>query len=490
MKNSIDLSTQALAEKAKREKARRRLSSFCEYVYPDYLSSWHTELLCEALEKVDAGEIRFLLVEMPPRHSKSLHVSQLFPAWVVGKNKDTPIIVSSYSGDLAVDHGRETRNLIESPTYKNIFKTKLAPDSTAKGKWNTDGKGAYNAAGVGGSITGKGAKIFVIDDPLKDRKEADSILIRDDRFKWMRSVARTRLTPDGAMIITHTRWHDDDMIGRLTAEGDYVNYFDWLDGKRAKWVRLSFPAIATEDEPYRKMGEALWPNRYSLEELNSLKADIGGYEWSALYQQNPIDEDNRVFHKEWFKKREYAELEELNTSNYLTIDTKATNKQDAGSDYIGITFNFVDNQGVWNLMSERRKMSSKDLVDFLFTSHTNYKLIKIGIEKTAYTEGLAVYLDEEMRRRNHYLPIVELSHGGTKKEIRIESLQPRYERGAVYHLVKYGKNTCADLEEELLRFPKAINDDASDATAYQNQIVEYIELDDQDDVSLYNSEYT
>lgn len=470
---------------ARRELARRNLADFCEYVYPGYIRNWHTDILCEALEHVFNGDIRFFLVEMPPRHSKSLHVSQLFPAWAVGKDKDVPIIVSSYSGDLATDHGRETRNLIDSPEYQNIFATRLAPDSTAKGKWNTNGKGAYNAAGVGGSITGKGAKFFIIDDPFKDRKEADSLLIRDDRDKWRKSVARTRLTPDGAMIIMHTRWHDDDIIGRVVVENDWVDYFAWKAGKRAKWVRLTLPAIAERDEPYRKEGEALWPNRYDLTELKSIKEDVGSYEWSALYQQNPVDEENRVFKKEWFKYKAYEEVLDQNCTAYLTVDTKATNKQNDGSDYIGITFNFVDQLGNWHLMSERIKLSGKNLVDFLFTSHTNYKLSKIGLEKTAYTEGLATYLDEEMRRRGHYLPIVELTHGGTKKEIRIEGLQPRYERGAIFHLTRYGRNMCVDLEEELLRFPKAINDDASDSAAYQAQVAEYIPEGTEEDLSIY-----
>lgn len=474
MKNSPNLQKKAKAELAKRQLAKRRLANFCEYVYEGYLRSWHTDLLCEVLEKVEKGEIRFLLIELPPRHSKSLHVSQLFPAWVVGRDKNKSVIVSSYSGDLATDHGRETRNLIKSKRYQNIFDTKLAPDSDAKGKWNTDGKGAYNAAGVGGSITGKGADIFVVDDPLKDRKEADSLPIRDDRYKWLRSVARTRLTPDGAMVIMHTRWHDDDMIGRIEAEDDWVDYFEWLrNGSNKQWVRLTLPAIAEHDEPHRKAGEALWPARYDLTELSAIKKDIGSYEWSALYQQNPIDEENRVFKQEWFKYRDYDEVMDMNCVSFMTIDTKATNKKEAGTDYIGITIDFVDQLGNWNLMSERRKMSGKELVDFLFTAHTNYNLSKIGIEKTAYTEGLETYLDQEMRQRKHFLPLVELSHGGTKKEIRIEGLQPRYERGAVFHIMRYGKNTCVDLEEELLRFPVAVNDDASDSAAYLNQVVEY-----------------
>lgn len=401
----------------------------------------------------------------------------------MGRNKDTDMIVASYSGDLAVAHGRETRNLIGTKKYQNVFKdTSLAPDSKAKGTWNTTGKGAYNAAGVGGSITGKGAKIFIIDDPFKDRKEAESVLIRDDRDSWRKSVARTRLTPDGAMVILHTRWHDDDMIGRIVAMDDYIDYFEWEKLHEAgepstkTWVRMTLPAIAEQDEPFRKAGEALWPGRYDLKELALIKGDLGGYEWSALYQQSPVDDEHRVFRPEWFKYRQMEEILSLNTTNYMTVDTKGTSKEESGSDYIGITINYVDNSGNWNFKSWRVRMSSKDLIDFFFTAHINFKLTRIGIEKTMYTEGLEVYLDEEMKKRQHFLPIVELKHGGTRKEIRIEGLQPRYERGAIFHIMEYGKNTCADLEEELLRFPKAVNDDASDSAAYQPQVVRPVDL--------------
>ena len=477
MTNSIELSKKAKAQKAKREKARRYFKHYPELVYPDYKKSWHIDVLCDALQAVYDGDIRFLIVEEPPRHSKSLHVSQLFPSWVFGKNEDETIIVSSYSGDLATDHGRETRKLMQSQEYKNIFETELAQDSNAKSKFNTKGKGAYNAAGVGGSITGKGARFFVIDDPFKDRKEADSQLIRDDRDRWRKSVARTRLTPDGRMIITHTRWHDDDVVGRILTTDTWVSYWDWLkltkeEREQYKWVRLKLPGIAEIDEPYRKKGEALWEDHYSLKELESIKEDLGSYEWSALYQQNPVDEENRVFRPEWFKTKELEEVRATATTNLMTIDTKATNKADEGTDYIGVTINHVQTDGVWNFISKRFKFSTKELVDFLFTAHTNYKLDKIGLEKTAFTEGMQQYLEEEMRKRNHYLPIVELKHGGTKKEIRIESLQPRYERGGINHITINGVNQCVDLEEELLRFPMAANDDASDSAAYQNQLIQ------------------
>lgn len=449
-----------------RELARRNLLNFNKYVYPNYKVNWHIELLCQALDLVIEGKIRFLIVEMPPRHSKSLNVSQLFPAYVVGRNKDDSVIVASYSGDLATDHGRETRNLIATQEYQNIFDTKLAADSNAKGKWNTNGKGAYNAAGVGGSITGKGAKYFVVDDPFKDRKEADSELIREERWKWFRSVARTRLTPDGGMVLMHTRWHDDDLIGKVTREDDWVDYFDFLEGKKAKWVRLTLPAIAEKDEKYRKQGEALWPGHYNLDELMSIKSDLGSYEWSALYQQNPLDEESQEFKKHWFKEVEMYEVDKFQTRRFITIDTAISEK--AISDNTGITINYVNQQNFWHLKAFKIKVSPTDLIELLFTLFDSVRPEKIGIEKTIYLQAIKPFLDEEMRRRNKFLPIVELDHQQTAKELRIRGLTPRYENGSIFHI----KGECKDLEEELLRFPKSVHDDVMDSAAYQSQIAE------------------
>lgn len=469
---------------AKRELARRHFINFCEYVYPGYKRNWHIDLLADALERTITGEIRFLLVEMPPRHSKSIHVSQMFPAYVMGRDKDVPVIVASYSGDLATDHGRETRNLIDSQEYKNVFPgTSLAPDSQAKGKWHTNGKGSYNALGVGGSATGKGARYFVIDDPFKDREEADSEVVRESRYKWYRSVARTRLTPDGSMIIMHTRWHDDDLIGRLVKDGeDWVDYFDFVQGtKTAKWVRLRLPAIAEHDEVYRKEGESLWPQQFDLSELADIKKTLGSYEWSALYQQNPIDSENQEFRKQWFLPIDWHEVRKKHTRNFLTIDTAISKK--ASADFTAVVRNYVDRANKWHIASQRYKISPTELIDLLFKLYDEEKYEKIGIEKTIYLDAIKPFLDDEMRKRNKFLPIVELTHNETQKETRIRSLIPRYESKSVFHIEKEN----LDLEEELLRFPKGTHDDLADALAYQSQIAQPPEyISPADALSRYN----
>lgn len=462
--SSQDLKNEAIAELARRELARRHFRNFCGYIDEDYIEGWHTKLICDVLERVESGEIRFLMIEAPPRHSKSMHVSQKFPAWVVGRDKNSDVIVSSYSGDLAIDHGRETRNLIETQAYKNVFpNTSLAEDSSAKGKWNTNGKGAYNAVGVGGSSTGKGADFFVVDDPFKDRKEADSANIREDRWKWLRSVARTRLSPTGAMIIMHTRWHEDDIIGRLT-EGenkeDWVDYFDYLKGKRAKWVRLTLPAIAERDEKYRKKGDPLWPERYPLTELMDIKSAVGPYEWNALYQAKPVDDANRKFKKEWFHYRSMAEVEKMRTRKFATIDPNL--KKSDESDYCGVTRNYINERGEWNLRSNRYRVDSAQVIDLIFLLHDE-RFEKIGIEEGAFSYVVEPFLKEEMRKRGKFPNVVPLKHGGRMKETRIEGLVPWYNNGQVFHIV----GECEELEEELLVFPRGVHDDCADSTAYQ-----------------------
>lgn len=437
---------------AKRELARRHLKDFVLYNFDDYKVNWHHEVIFEKLEAVERGEIKRLMLFLPPRHGKSEIGSIQFPAWLMGRDKDRNIIEASYSGDLATDFGRQTRNLIKSQKYQNIFNgVNLAEDSEAKGKWNTNGRGAYNAVGVGGATTGKGADFLIIDDPIKNRQDAESEVVRDNAWNWYRSTARTRLSPGGAVILIMTRWHDDDLAGRILQ-------------KPAGWEIVKFPAIAEQDEEYRKQGEALWADFFTKEILDQTKEDIGGYEWSALYQQNPIDEENQEFHKHWFKQRDWAEIEKLKTRRFLTIDTAISEK--ASADYTGLCDNTVDWENNWNLKAWQMKVNPKELIDLLFNLHESRSYEKIGIEKTIYLDTLKPFLDEEQRKRNRFLPIVDLEHNQTKKELRIRGLIPRYQAGAIYHI----KDECKELEHQALRFPKGVNDDILDATAYQLQI--------------------
>jgi len=265
-------------------------------------------------------------------------------------------------------------------------------------------------------------------------------------------------------IFILTRWHDDDLAGRvLKASKEAKEAGEAYD----EWDVVEFKAIATEDDEHRKEGQALWPEKFSIEKLRKKKTDMGSYEFSALYQQTPIDEENRKFKDEWYKYRDYSEVQKLDTYNVLTIDPRGKDDIKLGKDYIGTTINFIDLQNNWNVITKRMKLSASGLVDFMFDAWVKYKLHKICIEDNQFTQGLKHSWEEQSLVRGIF-PLIELvKTGGRQKELRIEALVPRYERGAIYHIKINNENTCEALEEELRLFPKSPNDDASDSLAYQ-----------------------
>jgi phage terminase large subunit-like protein len=348
-----------------------------------------------------------------------------------------------------------------------MFDTRLRHDAKAKGRWFTDKGGSYTAIGVGGSATGRGFKIGIIDDPFKNREEADSATIRDSRHKWYQSTFYTRAEGASMIILILTRWHEDDLAGRVLADAeDARKRGDPYD----EWDVVEFKAIATQEDEHRKVGDPLWPAKFSLDQLQRIKSSIGSYEFSALYQQTPIDEENRKFKQAWFQYRAYEDVRQRQTYNTMTIDPRGKDDVKLGKDYIGVTINLCDAEGNWNIISERIKLSATGMIDMMFTNWARYKLRCIGVEDTQFWQGLKNQVDQEMKLRGVFPRIEELKTRGTQKELRIETLVPRYEHGNIYHLTIGGQNMCGDLEEELALFPKATNDDASDSLAYQDQV--------------------
>lgn len=461
--------------------------SFAEYciaIDPSYQLEWFHE---EVARKLEAGYRRLLKGEdvrimffMPPRHGKSDMTTQKFASWVLGKQPEMPIMVASYSDELATDFGQKTRDIMQSDAYGVMFDTRLRVDAKAKGKWLTQDGGGYTAIGVGGALTGRGFKIGIIDDPFKNREEADSIVTRDSRHKWYQSTFSTREEGNSMIIFILTRWHEDDLAGRVLKDAAEAK----KNGEQyEEWDIIEYKAIATENDSYRVEGEALWPAKFPLTKLLSKKAVMGPYEFSALYQQTPVDEENRKFKQAWFKYRDIEQVRSRQTYNVMTIDPRGKKDIQQGKDFVGYTINFIDSDNKWNLISSREKLSATGLIDLMFTSWTRYNLHVIGIEDNQFTQGLMVMIEEEMRLRGVYMNIQLLKHGGTQKELRIEALVPRYEHGGIYHITQYGQNQCEILEEELKLFPKAANDDASDSAAYQPQIAQKPFMDDDEGVS-------
>lgn len=444
----------AKKKRAKRALARRRFLDFITYQSPWFEVNWHHRVLAEALERIENGKLKRLIICLPPRHGKSEMVSVSFPPWLMGKNKDKNVIAISYSDVLATKFGRDARNIVDSEKYKRIFKTKLAEDSQAKSTWSTNGRGSYSAIGVGGAATGKGADVLIIDDPTKNRKEAESEVFQNNLYSFFQSAALTRLSPDGAIIVTVTRWHDADLVGKiLESETGHL------------WETIVLPAIAEENEPNRKKGEALWETRYNLQRLKVIKSEIGSYEWSALYQQKPINSETQEFKKEMFKSIKESDVKRMLTSCFVTIDSSVAENED--SDYTGVVINRVNTINDWHLKSYRKRLNSPQLINEIFKIWIKEKPEVIGIEKTLFVTAIQPYFKIECDIRNIYPNMYMLKHKGHSKELRIRGVIPRYEAGKVYHI----ENECETLEEQLLRFPKGANDDEPDALAYQSDIV-------------------
>jgi predicted phage terminase large subunit-like protein len=252
----------------------------------------HLDLLNRKLCRVAAGKIKRLLISMPPRHGKSEMVSRYFPAWFLGTFPHKRVILTSYEADFARTWGAKVRDLLleHGPDY---FGVRVSPGSTAADRWGIEGHdGGMVTAGVGGPITGKGADLAILDDPVKNAEEANSETIRQKTWEWLMSTLYTRLEPGGAIVVFHTRWNEDDAAGRLIALSE--------SGAGEPWDMLNLPALAEEGDPLgRAPGEPLWPERFDVAELEQIRQTIGEYWWSALYQGRPSPPGGIMFRMDW-----------------------------------------------------------------------------------------------------------------------------------------------------------------------------------------------
>ncbi|MDI9412096.1 MAG: phage terminase large subunit [Bacillota bacterium] len=295
-------------ESVKQEIARRSLLDFTTYTFPGYETNWHHELLCNKLDQLINRKIKRLMVFMPPRHGKSELGSRRLPAYALGRNPDESIIAASYSADLASRMNRDVQRIIDTPEYRDLF-----PETQLFGKnirTNAQGaylrnseifevvgrRGLYRSAGVGGGITGMGCTFGVIDDPIKNRAEADSQTFRNAIWDWYTSTFYTRLEKDAVILIILTRWHEDDLAGRLLEQAK-------ADPTADQWEVVDLQAIKDVDKPGdpRQMGEALWPGKYTLEDLNRIKAVVGSRDWEALYQQRPAPAEGNIINRGWWQ---------------------------------------------------------------------------------------------------------------------------------------------------------------------------------------------
>jgi predicted phage terminase large subunit-like protein len=248
--------------------ARESLVPYCKLTYRGYEPNWHHRLLADKLTELEAGTDGRLMILMPPRHGKSELASVRFPAWFLGRNPAKRVIATSYSARLAENFGRKVRDIVADPKFRLTFGIGLSSRSKAADRWETTSGGGYVAAGVGGSITGMGGDLLIIDDPFKNQEDADSKNYRDKVWDWYQSTLYTRIEKGGRIVVILTRWHEDDLAGRL------------LNADRDGWQVVSFPAIAEEDELFRTVGEPLWAEKYDEDALTQIRSAVGSRVWT------------------------------------------------------------------------------------------------------------------------------------------------------------------------------------------------------------------
>lgn len=303
----------AAAELLARRHARRSFADFCRYIAPDEPPAAHHLLICEACDRIISGELTRVLVMMPPGSAKSSYATVRFPPYFLGRKGASGIITASYGDTLASRFGGKVRNLVRTPEYQRVFSgTRLAADSQAKGEWETDEGGFYFATGVGGGVTGRRADLAVIDDPIRGRKDADSELVRDNTWNWYIDDLRTRLKPGAAIMLIQTRWHMDDLAGRILPE-NWDGESGWVtarDGER--WFVISVAAEARAGDPLgRTIGDWLWTDWFGEDFWEQTKKTALLHDvrtWNSLYQQTPTDDAGTYFQRAWFDDHRYDEV--------------------------------------------------------------------------------------------------------------------------------------------------------------------------------------
>jgi predicted phage terminase large subunit-like protein len=404
--------------------------TFAKAVAPGYEYARHLLAINEQLLHVTAGRVKRLMICMPPRHGKSYLTSQYFPAWFLGRYPDRKIILAAYEAQFAAGWGRKARDVL-TEWGPQVFNAHVSNASSAADQWETTAGGGMSTAGVGGALTGKGAHVLIIDDPVKNSEEAHSKVIREKIWEWYLSTALTRLEPDGSAILIMTRWHEDDLAGRLLKnEGD-------------QWTKLILPAISPAGDP-------LFAKRFDLTRLNGIRKSLGSYFWNALYMQNPTPPDGGIFKKDWW--RFWTRLPDRYDRVVMSWDCTF---KESGSSYVvgqvwgkkGSESHLIDMvRGKWDFPETMRQIRA------LRERHPNTS--EILIEEKA--NGAAI-ISSLRREIPGIIPITPTE----SKEARASAVSHVVEAGNV--LLPLQSQYTTEAIAELTAFPNGENDDIVDA---------------------------
>ena len=448
-----------LKEKAKRLKTRLARQSYLGFVRemsPEAPPARHHELIIDRLDQVNKGEIKRLMLFLPPGTAKSTYSSILFPPYWLLSNPRKLIIAASHSGDLAERFGRKTRNMVADPDYSNLFGLELKADSKAAGRWEVTNEAEYYAVGVRGSVTGRRGDLGLIDDPVKGAKEADSAGIQEDVYQWYLSDFRTRLKPKAAIVLMMTRWREDDLAGRILPE-DYDGRSGTVQARDGEsWEVLNLPMEARGDDIMgRDEGELLWPGWFTPEWVAQEKRIQGTRNWNALYQQTPTADEGDYFKRDdmrWYKRRP------KNLKTYLTGDYAVT---EGGGDFTVMLVWGVDaNDDIYLLNGFRGQTDILDTIDRFIDLVDQYDpMIALG-ESGVIRRAMEPILKKRMREKKVFCKLEWLPTVGDKPAMS-RSFQALTQNGVIHF--KEGSMLAENGLAEMTKFPFGKNDDFVDA---------------------------
>jgi len=416
---------------------------FVKYIWPDFISGYHHKIISEKFNKIASGESKRLIVNMPPRHTKSEFASNYLPAWMIGKNPKLKIIQATHTAELAIRFGRKAKHVIDSPEYQEIFETSLQEDSKAAGRWETAQGGEYFAVGVGGAMTGRGADLLIIDDPHKEKDmlSRDSF---DKAYEWYTSGPRQRLQPGGRIVLVMTRWSTKDLTGQLVKAQGGV--------KGDEWDLVEFPAILPNNKP-------VWPEYWNKKELDSVKASISVGKWNAQYMQSPTADEGAIIKREWWK--DWTEEKPPKCDFIIqSYDTAFMKKETA--DYSAIT--------TWGVFKKEDSGQHVILLDAFKDRFEFPELRRKAQEEYQWwrpdiviieAKASGIPLTHELRQMD--IPVINFTPSkGNDKHVRVNSIAPLFEAGKIW--APKHEQFAQEVIEECAAFPHGDYDDYVDST--------------------------
>ena len=430
------------AEKKIQNKAKEDFLSFVKCVWPDFVEGSHHRHIADKFNKLATGEINRLIINMPPRHTKSEFASYLLPAWMVGREPRLKIIQATHTAELAIRFGRKAKNLIDSENYSKIFKTKLQEDSKAAGRWETSDGGEYFAAGVGGAITGRGADLLIIDDPHSEQDALSKVSL-ERAYEWYTSGPRQRLQPGGKIVLVMTRWSLKDLTGVLVA--------NQKEAKSDQWHVVEFPAIMDQ--------EPVWPEYWKMDELEKVKAALPVAKWNAQWMQQPTSEEGAILKREWWRTYDSEDIPPLHHV-IQSYDTAFLKKETA--DYSAIT-----TWGIWYPSDDEG--ANLILLDAIKGRYEFPELRRMALEQYKYwnpetviVEAKASGLPLTYELRKMDIPVTNFTPSkGNDKHARVNAVAPLFESGMIW---APNQKFAEEVIEECAAFPYGDHDDLVDST--------------------------